>query len=128
MSATMDMAELLADPDLGSCTIVLTRSVETVDAKGRTQQGQSASSQIAVVQPAEPEALERLPEADRSGEVIAVYSTVQLTTGSDTLAPDVVTWQGRDYRVKSVEDRLAIAGYCLALAVSVDMQGKEPTA
>jgi len=125
MSARMDMTELLADPDFAE-RFTVTRSQESADDHGRQQASPTTFPVVGVIQPASPEQVESLPEANRSSSTIAVYSPELLTDGSETLAADLVAWEGQDYRVVSVEDRMAAAGYCLALAVSVDLVGKEP--
>lgn len=117
-----NVSDVLNDPELVQ-TIPVTRATETVGNKGRTQLATRDFTVQGVVHPATEEQLERLPEADRSSETIAVYTATPLTAGDETLAPDTVTWRGGTYKVKSVMDYKDY-GFCEALAVSDTMQGK----
>lgn len=121
-----DVSDVLLDPDWAQ-EFIVTRYTAGVDSKGRTTESVMEIDGIGVITPSSAEQLQRVPEADRSNEIIAVYSTVQMTSGSDSFKPDVVTWRGNSYRVSSVMDWMDYgAGYSLALCVSTDMQGKEP--
>lgn len=121
----LDMSDVLNDPDF-SQTFTVTRSVETVNLKGRGETSLEVIPASGVLVPATPRQLARLPEADRSSEIIAVYSREPLTPGSDTFKPDLVTWRGRNYRVVSLDDYADYGGWCVALAAACDMQGREP--
>ena len=123
-----DVSDCILDPDF-SQEFSIARVTEGVDTKGRTTTSNVTIMCVGVIAPATAEQLERVPEADRSSEVIAIYSTTLLTPGSTIYKPDVVTWRGGTYRVTSVMDFMDYgAGYCLALCSSRDMQGKEPDA
>jgi len=118
----LDVSDVLRDPDLVQ-SVQVTRAAEDVDDHGRTLLTPGEISIQGVVHPATEEQLQRLPEADRSNETIAVYTATRLTAGDDTHAPDVVTWKGGTYLVKGVWD-YSDYGYFEALAVSNTMQGK----
>jgi hypothetical protein len=122
-----DVSDCILDPDFCQ-DIAVARRTESVSDKGRMAASNASFTCSAVVMPATPEQLDRVPEADRSNEVLAIYTTVLLTSGDNTHAPDVVTWKSGTYMVKSVQDWTDYgAGYCLALAVSNTMQGKAVT-
>lgn len=121
----LDVSDVLNDPDFRQ-DFTVTRSVETVNLKGRGETSSEIIPASGCIVPATPRQLERLPEAERSSEIMAIYSNVQLTPGSETLAPDQVTWRGRNYRVVSLDDYADYGGWCVALAAAVDMQGREP--
>lgn len=120
----IDMSDVFTDPDLVQ-DIPVTRATETVDGNGRTALSSEALFMTGTILPAEDKLLERLPEADRSGEIVAVYSTGQLTSGTETLAPDKVTWRGETYEVLKVLDYLEVGGFCVALARAASMHGRE---
>jgi hypothetical protein len=121
----LDVAFLADDPELGATGVALTRSLESVDAHGRTVLTPTTTQAQGAVLPATPQQLERLDAADRVGETVAIYTPVLLTAGSDSLAADVVTWQGREYEVFQVEDYTTLpGGFCVALARAVSGHGR----
>lgn len=78
------------------------------------------------IQPASARDRQILPEGDRTRETVRVYSPVELKTtleGSSAQAPDEFTWQGRLYRVKSVERW--IGDFWKAIAVAVNAAGQQ---
>lgn len=123
-----DVSDVLLDPDFNQA-FQITRTTETVNNSGRTVETTVTVSTSGVIHPATKEQLERVPEADRSSEIIAVYSQTSITPGSDTLLPDVVAWKGKTYRCVGLMDWTDYGvGFSEALCASVDMQGKEPSA
>jgi hypothetical protein len=67
--------------------------------------------------------LEQLPEADRHRKTIQIIATVRLYASDGGKLADRVEYQGRTYRVVSVEDYELAGGVWLALA-----QAEEVTA
>jgi len=123
-----DVSDVLLDPDFCQ-EFTVTRATETVGTDGRTVASNASILCCGVITPATAEQLERVPEADRSSEIIAVYTSTPLTSGSSTLLPDVVDWKSGTYRVVDVMDWTDYGvGYCVALCASAGMQGKEPGA
>lgn len=120
----LDLRELLNDPDL-AVTVTLIRSVETVTEQGRSERIETEIPIVCVVLPATSKQLERLPDADRTSETVAVYSEFGLTSGTSTHAPDIVVWQGERYEVKDVQDFGETAGFCVAMAGSTSAMGRE---
>ncbi|MDD3310955.1 hypothetical protein [Pseudodesulfovibrio sp.] len=120
----MDFTDIFDDPELRT-VFGLSRITVTVDDTGRTSRAAAESTLTGIILPATDRELERLAEGDRSSEVVAVYSQTPLTSGTDELAPDEITWRERTYRVRQVQDWTTPAGYCLALAVSIDLHGRE---
>ena len=59
--------------------------------------------------------MQRLPEADRTTETIALYSVVSLRTAGGS-APYIVTYGGRRYVVSDVSDHDAQGGVWHSLA------------
>lgn len=122
----MDMADVLLDPDF-LVDFPIIRSVESVDARGRTQSSASEIPAQGVIHPATEEELKILPEAQRVEEVIAVYTATRLTAGDDTHGADRVGWQGGTYKVLKVMDYSQF-GLVMALAQNESMMGKEISA
>ncbi len=119
----MDMADVLLDPDF-RVDFPIIRSVESVDARGRTQSSASEIPAQGVIHPATEEELKILPEAQRVEEIIAVYTATRLTAGDDTHGADRVGWQGGTYKVLKVMDYSQF-GFVMALAQNESMMGKE---
>lgn len=72
----------------------------------------------AVIVPASGRQLERLPEGQRTKDVIAIYSPTELRTASVAGAPaDQVEWSGAQYQVQSVKAWNEAGGFFEALAV-----------
>ncbi|WP_285908115.1 hypothetical protein [Pseudodesulfovibrio pelocollis] len=120
----IDVSDVLDDPDF-RVEFIVTRSVETVNAQGMTVLTGTDLPMSGVILPATDRQLNRLPEADRSSEVVAVYTSQPLTPGTPTLAPDVVHWRGGQFQVVQVQDWLQTGGVCIALAAATDMRGRE---
>lgn len=72
-----------------------------------------------VVHPAGRRMLERLPEADRARETIAIYDT-QPIVGVGSARPEVCRYQGSRYEVTHVADYEDLAGIYLVLASRID--------
>ena len=123
----MDFNDVLTDFEL-AMDFTLARITLTVDDTGKAVRSVAERTLSGVILPATDRQLERMPEGDRGSEVVAVYAQELLTAGTSLLAPDEITRNGRTYRVRQVQDWMATAGYCMALAVSVDLQAEEALA
>lgn len=78
----------------------------------------TVSTLPAVIQPLKPRELAQLPEAERTEEAIAVFTSEALQTSTPSgLEADRLTWAGRVWRICIVEDWTAQAGYCRSVAV-----------
>lgn len=104
---------------------ILTRSVETVNSHGRTVLTPMSTEEQGTILPATDQQLERLDVADRSTETVGIYCNKLLTTGTGSLAADVVTWKGQDYEVFQVQDFMDQAGFCVALGRATSGRGRE---
>ena len=102
--ALIDVSELLTDPDFTN-TVTLIRRSSTVDTYGENTMAETSSSITAVVQGANTESLERVPEGARLSDLIDVYYKGQLTAESPGGYADIIVWQGKRYQVfEVVED------------------------
>jgi hypothetical protein len=106
----------LADVILRFATTVPVTRTAVSFVNGRAQQGAPDEFEIeAAVQPATPKELARLPEGQRSREVIAVYTETELRIGGPGAAADRIGHAGATYEVHSVE-RWDVGGFYKALA------------
>lgn len=102
--ALIDVSELLTDPDFTN-TVTLIRRASTVNTHGENTMVETSSSITAVVQGANTESLERVPEGARLSDLIDVYYKGQLTAESPSGYADVIVWGGKRYQVfEVVED------------------------
>lgn len=111
----LDVTEVLSDPDFAT-TISVIRNTTTVDNFGETQISPVETDDIiAVVTPATSNDLKRMAETERLSGAIAIYTTYRLSAGGtqtdgSTATADIVTWQGRQYTVFSVDDWTQFGG------------------
>ncbi len=102
--ATIDVSEVLSDPDFASEFDVL-RSTETVDERGLAQFAPKTFRCVTgVVQAASGRTLRMLPDLANMDDVIEVYTRFKLQALSDHRAPDIIKWNGRDYLVTKIND------------------------
>lgn len=102
--ALIDVSELLTDPDFTS-TVTLIRRASTVNTYGENVMTETQSTITAVVQGANTESLERVPEGARLSDLIDVYYKGQLTAESPSGYADIIVWGGKRYQVfEVVED------------------------
>ena len=102
--ALIDVSELLTDPDFTN-TVTLIRRASTVNTYGENIMTETQSTITAVVQGANTESLERVPEGARLSDLIDVYYKGQLTAESPSGYADIIVWGGKRYQVfEVVED------------------------
>lgn len=102
--ALIDVSELLTDPDFTN-TVTLIRRASTVNTYGENVVTETQSTITAVVQGANTESLERVPEGARLSDLIDVYYKGQLTAESPSGYADIIVWGGKRYQVfEVVED------------------------
>ena len=99
----LDVSEILFDPDFMDANIPVIRSVRTM-VNGRTVDTPGQYVMTANIQPSSAADLRRLPEAERIGSFITVVTQFKLQPLTSTNGPDIVVWQGNNFRVKSVND------------------------
>lgn len=105
---------------LPTTTVTLrTFGASTPDDYGEHTPTPTDASLTAIVHPADARTLERLPEADRSRETIAVYSLLAVDTAS-SVRPAQIVYASRTYEVVSAADYGAVGGIYLLLAQLVE--------
>lgn len=103
--AQLDVTEVLLDPDFMDTGLVCKRSAQDVGNNGRAANTVTSIPFAGVVTSDKGDILERLAGGERKKGSITIHTMFLLTAGSgeDSIA-DIVTWQGRDYTVASVND------------------------
>lgn len=111
----INVAEVVADPDF-TRTFTVRRPTSTFANEGVHTSTYTDSTLTGIVQPASPKEMELLPEGHRVGDVIAVWSTLEMRAGNaDTIEADVIVVDGKSYKVLRCEP-WADAGYWKVLA------------
>lgn len=101
--ALIDVSDLLTDPDFTDTVTLIRRSV-TVNTYGEGVLTETPSSITAVVQGANTETLERMPEGARLSDLIEIYYKGTLTAESASGYADVIVWHGKRYQVFEVTE------------------------
>lgn len=104
----LDVSDVLSDP-LFADTVTVARSTVTVDPNtGRTDENKASRAISAVVTSDRGRNLQRNPDAAASEGSILIHSAFTFTeggqVGATTYDADIVTWQGRDWTVVTVDD------------------------
>ena len=118
--ALLDVTALLSDPDFADA-ITVTRVTTTIDSHGRSVATTATVSAIAVMQPATAAQLDVIPEAERSRDSVAIYTTFALRMAVAGGEADRVAWRGKTFRVANVKDFLNYgAGHVEAIGVAME--------
>jgi hypothetical protein len=99
--ALIDVSELLTNPDFTN-TVTLIRRASSVNSYGENVLTETSSSITAVVQGANTETLERVPEGARLSDLIDVYYKGVLHAESQSGYADVIVFGGKRYQVFQV--------------------------
>lgn len=119
-----DITMLLDDPDVGGGQSFVIRRVTTKRVKGRDQVIRvELIPATGSVQPADQNALEQLPEADRENEVKVFRTTKPMQNGSTdnagSVLSDVLIYQGDHYKILKTKD-WSQWGMYVAYATKID--------
>jgi hypothetical protein len=68
--------------------------------------------------------LEQVPEADRNSEIVQFYTKERLHVSDGGQLADVITYNGRKYRIVTVQDYDLQGGVWCAFGALVDLQGQ----
>lgn len=112
---TLDVSDVLMSPEFLDMSLVVTRSVQSVDQDGFPQNTpiQTPFGGVATVD----RSLEarRMQAGQVIGGAILIITTFRLTNGNTGVDADIVTYRGRDYRVTFVDPYTAYgAGFVQA--------------
>ena len=115
-----DINSLLFDPELGSVSFTVERTVYKRDKAETTLISKATTTAVGVIHPAAVEEIQPKPGEDIHEEYIAVYTNYTLSAGESFgrsfTAPDRIHWNGNTYRVTRARSWPQFH-YCQALAV-----------
>jgi len=123
----LDVTEVLLDPDFCDTSLVCHRQIQTTDAHNfpvNTPQDIPFSGVVTVDRALE---ARRMEAGQTIGGAILIVTQFRLTQGQPGLDADVVTYQGRDYRVTYVDPYTAYgAGFVQAHCELMNFDGGTP--
>jgi len=128
---TLDLTDAF-DPSFWD-TIKVRRRQQLISQTGRVSTSNTTFEMQAVVTPASPSDLQRLPDYQQMGKAISIYSILPRlrgpalnTDGSET-QPDQIEWHGSLYVVRTIEDYAGYGqGYVHAIAETVQAVDPPP--
>lgn len=101
----INVVELMSDPDFASTFLVRRPRGDRDDAGVFQVLDYTDTSVVGIVQPADPAAVQMLPEGERLGNVIEVWSAAELRASDAAEAlSDVLVVDGQSFRVIKSED------------------------
>lgn len=123
----LDVTDVLLDPDFCDYTLVCTRKTQVLDADGfATNTGQDIPFNGVVTVDRSLEA-KRMAAGQSIGGAILVVTQFRLTQGKPGLDADVVTYNGRHYRVTFVDPYTSYgAGFVQAHCELMEFNGGTP--
>jgi hypothetical protein len=110
----INVAELLVDPDFVR-SFTIKRPTGSFANEGVYSVTYSDLSATGCVQPASPRELQLMPEGSRLGDVIAVWSNVEMRVADGKVESDVIVVDSKNYKVVKCEP-WPESGYYKALA------------
>lgn len=116
----LDVSWVVMDPMLAD-TFTVTRRASTIGSNGRATLSNTAyPNLIGVVTQNQPDALVRADDSQQVPRVITVVSKFAFRGAVAGFQPDLITWNGTDYLVKSVSPYSRFgAGFYEAVASSM---------
>jgi hypothetical protein len=100
---TIDVSELLADPDFVDALTLIHRA-PTVNDFGQNQLRETPVATWGSVQPASGRTLQRLPEAFRVANVSSFWIKGKIVADGSCQYPDIISFKGQRYAVQIVFD------------------------
>ncbi|MBJ8361259.1 head-tail adaptor [Citrobacter cronae] len=123
----LDVTEVLLDPDFCDYSLVCTRKTQSVDADGfatNTDQNTPFNGVVTVDRSLE---AKRMAAGQSIGGAILVVTQFRLTQGKPGLDADVVTYNGRHYRVTFVDPYTSYgSGFVQAHCELMEFNGGTP--
>lgn len=112
---TLDVSDVLLSPEFLDTSLVVTRSVQSVDNDGFPQNTPTQTPFGGVVMVDRSLEARRMQAGQVIGGAILIITTFRLTNGNTGVDADIVTYRGRDYRVTFVDPYTAYgAGFVQA--------------
>lgn len=112
---TLDVSDVLMSPEFLDMSLVVTRSVQSVDQDGFPQNTPIQTPFGGVVTVDRSLEARRMQAGQVIGGAILIITTFRLTNGNTGVDADIVTYRGRDYRVTFVDPYTAYgAGFVQA--------------
>ena len=123
----LDVTDVLFDPDFCDTSLVCKRSQQVIDDDGFTQNTTVSAPFSGVVTVDRSLEARRMTAGQNISGAILIVTTYRLTQGQPGLDADVVTYQGRDYRVTFADPYTAYgAGFIQAHCELMNFDGGTP--
>lgn len=123
----LDVTDVLFDPDFCDTSLVCKRSQQVIDDDGFTQNTTVSTPFSGVVTVDRSLEARRMSAGQNIAGAILIVTTFRLTQGQPGLDADVVTYQGRDYRVTFADPYTAYgAGFIQAHCELMNFDGGTP--
>ncbi|CNE39210.1 TPA: head-tail adaptor [Yersinia enterocolitica] len=123
----LDVTDVLFDPDFCDMSLVVKRSVQTVDADGFATNTVTEKGFAGVVTVDRSLESRRMMSGNVIGGAILIVTVERLTQGQTGRDADIVTYQNRDYRVTFVDPYTAYgAGFVQAHCELLPFDGGIP--
>lgn len=125
----MNVIDAITDADMGFVSFTVSRITYSKSRSGDTSSTETIQAE-GCIHPGTPDALQLLPEEERTNEFIVIYSLTELSTGNANTSAtaftgaDRVLWNGDNWRVVKVKDWHSF-GYYYALAVKMNEEMAE---
>ncbi len=102
--ATIDVSELMDDPDFVDGVTVFRRNT-AIGSNGRQTITEIRTDNVnAIVQPASGDVVAKLPEGARIDGAMSVWTRYTLRAMATGVQPDEIEWRGRRYVVSTLND------------------------
>ena len=101
---TLDVTDLVLDPDFATTGLICIRSVEVVGEDGVAVQTPAQTPFTGVVTQGKGAKLDRLDGSSRTEDSILIHTPFVLRVSGVGYAADVVLWNGARYTVSQVND------------------------
>lgn len=123
----LDVSEILLDPDFVDMSLVCHRSTQVTDDDGFTENSAQDLNFAGVVTVDRSLEAKRLEAGQAIGGAILIVTQLRLTQGYQGVDADIVTYQGRNYRVTFVDPYTAYgAGFVQAHCELMEFDGGLP--
>jgi len=100
---TIDVTDLLADPDFVDSMTVITR-YPIINSLGENILRETRFDTVGSIQPADYEEIQKVPDALRVANMMVFYFKGKIDTSSPGKYSSVLVFQGQRYQIKTVAD------------------------